>query len=78
MPSLPSRGVWIEIGEIAVIWANPLSLPSRGVWIEIGLTGKPKSCCGRSLPSRGVWIEILVEHIVNMKLSVAPLAGSVD
>ena len=35
MTSLPSRGVWIEIGSAERPADFRASLPSRGVWIEI-------------------------------------------
>ena len=56
--SLPSRGAWIEMGELTLETGELLSLPSRGAWIEILLS----VCAGPdrlgSLPSRGAWIEI--------------------
>ena len=55
--SLPSRGVWIEIGLKRQAVRLKSSLPSRGVWIEILYTVSTKQK-SLSLPSRGVWIEI--------------------
>ena len=35
-PSLPARGVWIEINKKSAETLGFKSLPARGVWIEIG------------------------------------------
>jgi len=35
LESLPSRGAWIEIISLMILFTNHSSLPSRGAWIEI-------------------------------------------
>ena len=37
LPSLPSRGAWIEIGRLHDVLNQVASLPSRGAWIEMEL-----------------------------------------
>ena len=54
-----------------------LSLPLRGAWIEIFQVSQT-GICSLSLPLRGAWIEIRLRAIVQKRLTVAPLAGSVD
>ena len=57
LPSLPSRGAWIEM-IVSLVNAEPsLSLPSRGAWIEMKST-RNLTIPSSSLPSRGAWIEI--------------------
>ena len=57
--SLPTRGVWIEIPNVALRAAVRASLPTRGVWIEMRSPLDVDNMVG-SLPTRGVWIEIIV------------------
>ena len=56
--SLPTRGAWIEIGNIAVKHRHTASLPTRGAWIEIISWRVFAPAFPASLPSRGAWIEI--------------------
>ena len=57
--SLPSRGAWIEISDIAEQWGFVTgSLPSRGAWIEMAYASALAAVGVTSLPSRGAWIEI--------------------
>ena len=39
-PSLPMRGVWIEMAGYAGMRERIRSLPMRGVWIEISLAAR--------------------------------------
>ena len=76
--SLPTRGVWIEIG---MLWLNLMpypSLPTRGVWIEIHPSFAPMPDA-QSLPTRGVWIEINTHTQLGAgRYPVTPHTGSVD
>ena len=56
VPSLPTRGAWIEISQRSPRHPSTLSLPTRGAWIEIA--GVHRADEWRSLPTRGAWIEI--------------------
>ena len=79
IPSLPSRGAWIEMVCGCVFIAKEcLSLPSRGAWIEITIPCSRTLERWKSLPSRGAWIEIATSAASVGLTSVAPLAGSVD
>ena len=77
-PSLPARGVWIEICRRHVVATRRWSLPARGVWIEIGYVSERMSGKRSSLPARGVWIEIMSTNTSAGSPSVAPRKGSVD
>ena len=77
LPSLPSRGAWIEIPDIRCTAVSRVSLPSRGAWIEIRCADR-RGRTQRSLPSRGAWIEIGRRLLACARGGVAPLAGSVD
>ena len=37
LPSLPTRGAWIEINQEPAVVAEGKSLPTRGAWIEISM-----------------------------------------
>ena len=77
VPSLPSRGAWIEIARSAACSNPTASLPSRGAWIEIA--GPPGELHPpASLPSRGAWIEMSALPSLGGAGLVAPLTGSVD
>ena len=50
VPSLPSRGAWIEIVEGSLHLLGHLSLPSRGAWIEMVDGAKLWFSCNRRSP----------------------------
>ena len=57
-PSLPARGVWVEIRFTNRRTENgKQSLPARGVWVEIWKE-RYADRFFESLPARGVWVEI--------------------
>ena len=78
VPSLPSRGAWIEM-TIGSALSSGLggSLPSRGAWIEIA-HGSPCSSRAWVAPLAGSVDRNYRKHQIRMMLVVAPLAGSVD
>ena len=79
MPSLPSRGAWIEIRGRSAPWRYLFGRSPHG---ERGLKLQGLALLlavfGESLPSRGAWIEIGPTALSVTSGSVAPLTGSVD
>ena len=78
--SLPTWGVWIEIGFTADdATVTEASLPTWGVWIEIADENGIAELRIASLPTWGVWIEILKAWQPRKNCQkVAPHMGSVD
>ena len=70
MPSLPTRGAWIEISPVLYASCAPVgSLPTRGAWIEIRLTMPTLSlaCCRSPHGERGLKYVEFVKQIVHVR-----------
>ena len=77
MPSLPARGVWVEIIVPPKKKPGLRSLPARGVWVEIPGSRRAGAEQLPSLPARGVWVEIPGSRRAGAEQLVTPREGSV-
>ena len=78
VPSLPTRGAWIEILQRLCYRSLAESRSPHG---ERGLKYRIYTVLlmfRRSLPTRGAWIEMPVYTHFDLNLTVAPHTGSVD